>query len=221
MCIRLIFFSLSLLSLPIFAQQTEFGIGLSVGHSALAADQLQNEPNFAAISPNGDWGFGLSIYGAHPIKGRLFVSTVPGIFFQDQLVAFALVNAPGATQVEEVLNASLVLPLRVEFRSLSGNWSPVAAIGVGALLDLTAGRNGLLETNELSTFWEVAVGLEKATQHFKFRPEIFTRRGFGQVANGTNDNIYNQALGDMSWGYIGFRLLFYGSRGRNKRLASN
>ncbi|MEL6356068.1 MAG: hypothetical protein AAFQ37_03945 [Bacteroidota bacterium] len=212
MSIRPIFFVLAIITLPLVAQKTEFGIGLSVGHSNLSADRIQTEPNFTGVAVNGDWGFGLNIYAAVPVSGRLHFSTTPSILFQDQKVLFTPTGFPGTTFEEQIMGVSIVLPIRAELRAQSGNWRPVASAGIGALVDLTASTNERLSPEDLSAFWEVAVGLEKLTPHFKFRPEIFTRRGLGQVSRAVGDNIYNQALGNTMWSYVGFRILFYGNR---------
>ncbi|MEM9835486.1 MAG: hypothetical protein AAF828_03235 [Bacteroidota bacterium] len=209
-------FLLSLFVTGLSAQSMEFGIGLSLGHSNLMPGQLSPTTDFSSITPEGGPGFGLSVYSALPITGRLFLSLNPSLQFQDQNVIFSPID-DRPDEVEEVQPVSISVPLRAELRTFTGSLRPVVGLGIGANFDLSETEDPNLEDENVTLFWEVTAGAEidinvpKKEHSFVFRPEIFTRRSLGRVVSITGESIYNQALGNTNWSYVGLRLLFYGS----------
>jgi hypothetical protein len=197
------------------AQRAEFGIGLSVGHSNLRTGDPEANTVFSGVSTDSGPGFALSILASLPITGRLYLTTTPSILFQDQQAVFTY-SGDRATDREEIQAAAVVLPLKAELRSQKGKFRPVVSAGIGVIVDLTQSETSNLETESITSFWEITAGVEipinfsKQNRSITVRPEIFTRNGTGRTVRGVGESIYNQVLGDADWNYVGLRILFYG-----------
>lgn len=213
---QLLVFLFFLVLTSLAAQRSaDFGIGLSAGLSNLSTGNAAIASNFESVKTEGGAGFGLEIMASLPITGRLYLTSTPSILFQKQRAIFTY---PGdqAFESEDIQAASVVLPLRAELRSQGGKIRPVVSAGFGLILDLTQSDESNLQTEQITSFWEVTAGVEipisisKQERSFTFRPEIYTRNGIGRTVRGVGDSIYNQSLGDATWSYVGLRFLFYG-----------
>lgn len=191
------------------AQGFQFGIGLEASAASLNTENNLTGTPFTSFSASGGAGFGLSILGRYAFSDNLALSLQPGILFQSQELGFGLSGDPEVEEIENLYATSVVVPLRFEYTFGQATWRPLIGAGIGYQLNLKDDDATVLEQTSGVGLFDATVGVEGNFAKFNIRPELFYRSTMGPLAEALAKNPFNKASGNVTAGYLGFRLVFY------------
>ena len=196
--------------LTLYAQDLQFGIGLSSQLSTVDIPGLEGEQlNPPGLDPRIDEGigFGINIYSRLLINDWLSLSSAPTILFQNNTLSYQPLS--GGVAEEELYPVSVALPVAFEFNPGRAKLRPHFSAGIGVLLSLSQNNDDeALELRKNVLFGQLSAGATIKSSKFFMRPEIVFWQSLANLLEG---ELNGETL-DAAWRQLGVRVLFYGNR---------